>query len=208
MSVADDQCLGPAFPRSVLIIFQLPINHGRDALLGCLYLEGNPGSFTDRNVTVLQLLVNQIGISYSNALSLKAIEKVSSENASMIEAQKRALLKAQEAETKAKAAEAEARRNEKRAEEAAKAKSIFLANVSHELRTPLNGVIGNSELLKDSALSKEQMEMADSIRVSADLLLTVINDILDFSKMEADKMKVRQLLCSCAMTITVSDLLV
>lgn len=34
------------------------------------------------------------------------------------------------------------------------------------------------------------MEMADSIRVSADLLLTVINDILDFSKMEADKMKV------------------
>lgn len=140
---------------------------------------------------MLHLLVNQIGISYSNALSLKAIEKVSSENASMIEAQKRALAKAQEAETKAKAAEAEARRNEKRAEEAAKAKSIFLANVSHELRTPLNGVIGNSELLKDSALSREQMEMADSIRVSADLLLTVINDILDFSKMEADKMKVR-----------------
>lgn len=139
---------------------------------------------------MLQLLVNQIGISYSNALSLKAIEKVSSENASMLEAQRRAVKKAQEAETKAKAAEAEARRNEKRAEEAAKAKSIFLANVSHELRTPLNGVIGNSELLKDSRLSKEQSEMADSIRVSADLLLTVINDILDFSKMEADKMKV------------------
>ena len=77
----------------------------------------------------------------------------------------------------------------KLAEEAAKAKSIFLANVSHELRTPLNGVIGNSELLRDSDLNREQMEMADSIRVSADLLLTVINDILDFSKMEADKMK-------------------
>lgn len=169
---------------------QYPICHGAKPLLGVLYLEGNPGAFTDRNVTVLQLLVNQIGISYSNALSLKAIEKVSSENASMIEAQKRALLKAQEAETKAKAAEATARQNEKRAEEAAKAKAIFLANVSHELRTPLNGVIGNSELLRDSSLSKEQLEMADSIRVSADLLLTVINDILDFSKMEADKMKV------------------
>ncbi|CAN8103700.1 unnamed protein product [Discula destructiva] len=170
-------------------IIAYPIHHGTNSLLGCLYLEGNPGSFTDRNVTVLQLLVNQIGISYSNALSLKAIEKVSSENASMLEAQRQAVKKAQEAETKAKAAEAEARRNEKRAEEAAKAKSIFLANVSHELRTPLNGVIGNSELLKDSRLSKEQSEMADSIRVSADLLLTVINDILDFSKMEADKMK-------------------
>lgn len=170
-------------------IIAYPITHGSNPLLGVLYLEGNPNAFTDRNVTVLQLLVNQIGISFSNALSLKAIEKVSSENASMIESQQRALLKAQEAETKAKAAEAEARRNEKRAEEAAKAKSIFLANVSHELRTPLNGVIGNSELLKDSNLSKEQLEMADSIRVSADLLLTVINDILDFSKMEADKMK-------------------
>ena len=89
----------------------------------------------------------------------------------------------------AKNAEAEAKRNVKIAEEAAKAKGIFLANVSHELRTPLNGVIGNSELLRDSNLNREQLEMADSIRVSAELLLTVINDILDFSKMEADKMK-------------------
>ena len=103
--------------------------------------------------------------------------------------QKKALEKAIRAETKAKHAEAEAVRNVQLAEEAAKAKSIFLANVSHELRTPLNGVIGNSELLRDSSLNREQLEMADSIRVSADLLLTVINDILDFSKMEADKMK-------------------
>ncbi|PHH89256.1 hypothetical protein CDD83_6391 [Cordyceps sp. RAO-2017] len=170
-------------------IIAIPICHGMKPLLGVLYLEGEPGSFTDRNVTVLQLLVNQIGISYSNALSMKNVEKISAENRSMVSVQKRALAKALEAETKAKNAEAEAKRNVKLAEEAAKAKSIFLANVSHELRTPLNGVIGNSELLRDSQLNKEQLEMADSIRVSADLLLTVINDILDFSKMEADKMK-------------------
>ncbi|GAB0133861.1 hypothetical protein EsDP_00002255 [Epichloe bromicola] len=170
-------------------IIAIPILHGTKPLLGVLYLEGEPGSFTDRNVTVLQLLVNQIGISYSNALSMKNVEKISAENRSMVSVQKRALDKAREAETKAKNAEAEAKRNVKLAEEAAKAKAIFLANVSHELRTPLNGVIGNSELLRDSSLNKEQLEMADSIRVSADLLLTVINDILDFSKMEADKMK-------------------
>ncbi|KAK4162260.1 Two-component system protein A [Cladorrhinum sp. PSN259] len=170
-------------------VIAIPICHGSKPLLGVLYLEGVPGSFTDRNVTVLQLLVNQIGISYSNALAMKAVEKVSAENISMVELQKRALAKAIEAETKAKNAEAEAIRNVKLAEEATKAKSIFLANVSHELRTPLNGVIGNSELLRDSNLNKEQLEMADSIRVSADLLLTVINDILDFSRMEADKMK-------------------
>lgn len=170
-------------------IIAIPICHGSKPLLGVLYLEGEPGSFTDRNVTVLQLLVNQIGISYSNALTMKAIEKVSSENESMVRVQKQVVQKARAAESKAKHAEAEAKRNVKIAEEAAKAKSIFLANVSHELRTPLNGVIGNSELLRDSNLNKEQLEMADSIRVSADLLLTVINDILDFSKMEADKMK-------------------
>ncbi|KAK2590007.1 Chk1 protein kinase [Conoideocrella luteorostrata] len=170
-------------------IIAIPILHGTKPLFGVLYLEGEPGSFTDRNVTVLQLLVNQIGISYSNALSMKSVEKISAENRSMVSVQKRALDKAREAETKAKHAEAEAKRNVKLAEEAAKAKAIFLANVSHELRTPLNGVIGNSELLRDSELNKEQLEMADSIRVSADLLLTVINDILDFSKMEADKMK-------------------
>ena len=170
-------------------VIAMPIAHGSKPLLGVLYLEGVPGSFTDRNVTVLQLLVNQIAISYSNALSMKAVEKVSAENVSMVALQKRALSKAIAAETKAKDAEAEAKRNVKLAEEAAKAKAIFLANVSHELRTPLNGVIGNSELLRDSSLNRDQLEMADSIRVSADLLLTVINDILDFSRMEADKMK-------------------
>lgn len=170
-------------------IIAIPISHGDKPLLGVLYMEGEPRSFTDRNVTVLQLLVNQLAISYSNAHTMKNLEKVSAENRSMVSVQRRALEKAIKAENKAKDAEAEANRNVKLAEEAAKAKSIFLANVSHELRTPLNGVIGNSELLRDSNLDREQLEMADSIRVSADLLLTVINDILDFSKMEADKMK-------------------
>ena len=115
----------------------------------------------------------------------------------MIESQKLALAKAIEAENKAKLAEAEAIRNVILAEEAAKAKSMFLANISHELRTPLNGALGMSELLKGTSLSAEQHGYVDSIRVCSDTLLTVINDILDFSKLEAGKMA----LCSIPLNL-------
>jgi signal transduction histidine kinase/CheY-like chemotaxis protein len=171
-------------------------------LMGVIHLEGRPHAFTQRNQVVLNLLTNQVAISLGNALLYRKVRKVSASNASMVESQKRALVAAREAEAKAKKAEAEAMHNVKLKEEAAKAKSIFLANVSHELRTPLNGVIGMSELLKGTPLSKDQEGYADSIRVCADTLLTVINDILDFSKLEAGKMQMFTVPLNLKETIT------
>ncbi|KAI9488872.1 hypothetical protein BDB00DRAFT_846468 [Zychaea mexicana] len=165
--------VGPWFERTgSKSVICMPIIH-KGALAGCLFIEGSVGVFTQRHVTVLSLLCQQMGISITNAFLFKSVQRATMANMRMIEMQKQAL--------------EDARKSKEAAVRATRLREIFLANMSHEIRTPFSGFYGMISLLAETNLDPEQRDLVKTAKESCEILLQIIDDLLNFSKLQAGK---------------------
>ncbi|WP_407280086.1 response regulator [Aromatoleum evansii] len=98
--------------------------------------------------------------------------------------------------TDQKRSEAALVRAKEEAETANRARGAFLANMSHEIRTPMNAVVGMTELALDTPLDDVQRGYLETVKSSADALLTIIDDVLDLSKIEAGRLELESVVFS------------
>lgn len=79
------------------------------------------------------------------------------------------------------------------AEQATKAKSVFLSNMSHDIRTPMNAIIGFATLASANTSNEEKIkDYLSKILSSSNHLLSLINDILDMSRIESGKINLEE----------------
>src|SRR5690606_12918955 len=86
--------------------------------------------------------------------------------------------------TERKRAEQELRAAKERAEAAAQAKSVFLANMSHDIRTPLTAILGFAEILRLRGGDEEMREMTEMIKSGGKRLMDTLNSVLDLARLE------------------------
>jgi len=92
--------------------------------------------------------------------------------------------------TERKITEHNLRQAKEEAEQASKAKSVFLSRMSHELRTPLNAILGFAQILQMDTITAEQQNHVGEIIQAGNHLLALISELLDLSRIEAGRLLV------------------
>ena len=84
-----------------------------------------------------------------------------------------------------------------KAENAERAKTMFLSNMSHDIRTPMNAIIGYTTLATNNIDNKERVQdYLSKILSSSNHLLSLINDVLDMSRIESGRVFIEESECS------------
>ena len=86
-----------------------------------------------------------------------------------------------------------AKHNAEEANRSSQAKSKFLANISHKIRTPINGMFGVLNILGNTKLNEQQINLMQMGRFCTETLLRTVNDVLDFSKLESSQLQLKQI---------------
>jgi two-component system, sensor histidine kinase len=181
---SDNPLLFLTFPPMLLIALRLSPTMGATALIVMAGISG-VGTLTGHGPVQLTRLIETPGLEavpamlrrldFYNLYMLTLVVTVLP--LSTVMSERRRLVSQLRART---VAAQDARR---RAEDAAAARSRFLAMMSHEMRTPLNGVAGFADLLAArEGLDEGAVRQARKIRESSDGLLMLVEDILDFAR--------------------------
>lgn len=80
----------------------------------------------------------------------------------------------------------------KESEAVTEAKTQFVATISHEVRTPLNAVLGMTDLLNLTSLTRKQREYIQTIQSSGDMLISLVDNLLDFAHLESGHIELRE----------------
>ncbi len=80
--------------------------------------------------------------------------------------------------------------NESRLKKVAENRAENLVTVSHEIRTPLNAIVGLTDLLSQSRLSKTQRDYTEKIQTAADTLEAMIRNMLDLRQLDSGQLQV------------------
>ncbi len=77
------------------------------------------------------------------------------------------------------------------AETAHAARAQFIATMSHEVRTPLNAVLGMTDLLRLTSLTRKQKSYVQIMESSSNMLLSLVDNMIDFATIESGRLELK-----------------